>query len=151
MFRGIVAVNMDAKGRITLPTRFRQRLTDDSEQRLVITIDTSDRCLMMYPLDEWEVIERKLGTLPTFNPAARRIQRLLIGHATEAEVDSSGRVLLPPVLRDYAGLSKKVNLVGQGKKLEIWNEMSWQSGREMWLAEETHHDVLPEELREISL
>ena len=73
--------------------------------------------------------------LPTFNPATRRIQRLLIGHATDLSLDRHGRILLPPLLREYAGLDKTIMLVGQGNKFEIWGESQWESGRDGWLAE----------------
>jgi MraZ protein len=94
----------------------------------------------------------KLAALPSFNPAARRIQRLLIGHATEAELDSHGRILLAPLLREYAGLNKRIMLVGQGKKFEIWDEEHWQQRRGQWLEEESSTDSsLPDEVKSLSL
>lgn len=151
MFRGITAINLDAKGRMALPSRHREQLQKHAEP-LIVTIDTEERCLLLYPLPEWEVIEQKLQALPSFNPTARRIQRLLIGHATELELDSQCRVLLPPLLRDYAGLSKRVMLVGQGKKFEIWGEEHWQTGRTTWLAEGIENGgELPPELQSLSL
>ena len=101
----------------------------------MITIDTEEACLLMYPLVEWEKIEEKLQALPSFNPATRRIQRLLIGHATEVDLDGQGRILLPPVLRDHAKLDKKVVLIGQGKKFEIWSEDQWQASCQQWMDE----------------
>src|SRR5687767_11800180 len=96
MFRGINGINIDAKGRIVMPTRYRERLQQESRNSVVLTIDTEERCLLLYPVHEWEIIEDKLATLPSFNPAARRIQRLLMGHATDVEIDNQGRILLPP-------------------------------------------------------
>lgn len=152
MFRGINAVNIDAKGRMAMPVRYRELLAAENAPQLVVTIDTEEACLLLYPLSEWEVIEQKLQALPTFNKAARRIQRLLIGHATELELDSSNRVLLPPLLREYANLDKKIMLVGQGKKFEIWDEQQWKLGRESWLDKETGSlDELPPELQSIAL
>jgi MraZ protein len=153
MFRGISGINIDVKGRVVMPTRCRERLLLDSKGLVVITIDTEERCLLLYPISEWEEIERKLASLPSFNPAARRIQRLLIGHATDVEMDSQGRVLLPPLLRDYAGLSKRAVLVGQGKKFELWDEAHWDKCRGRWLEEESHSSdsVLPDEVKSISL
>jgi len=134
-----------------MPTRYRERLEDEAQRRIVMTIDTEERCLLLYPLPAWEEIESKLAALPSFNPAARRIQRLLIGHATEAELDSHGRILLPPLLRDYAGLNKRVMLVGQGKKFEIWDEEHWQQRRGQWLEEESNESALPDEVKTLSL
>lgn len=151
MFRGVNGINIDIKGRMVIPTRYRERL-QDSRNCVVLTIDTEEKCLLLYPLVDWEAIEAKLAQLPSFNPAARRIQRLLIGHATETEIDSHGRVLLPPLLREYAGLNKHAVLVGQGKKLEVWDEQHWQDRRATWLASEAEHElVLPDEVKNLSL
>jgi MraZ protein len=153
MFRGINGINVDAKGRMTMPTRYRERLLLDSHGTVVLTIDTEEKCLLVYPLPEWESIERKLAALPSFNPAARRIQRLLIGHATDVEIDNQGRILLPPLLREYAGLDKKAVLVGQGRKFELWDESQWEGRRSRWLEEESNSDgsALPDEVKSISL
>ena len=78
----------------------------DAVRFLVATVDRSDRCLLIYTLPDWEVIEQKLVKLPTLNAATRRLQRLMIGHATELELDSNGRILIPPTLREYAALSR---------------------------------------------
>jgi MraZ protein len=148
VFRGITAINVDAKGRMAMPTRYREGLPHNNA--LVLTIDTEVTCLLLYPLAEWVVIEQKLESLPSFNPATRRIQRLLMGHATELEMDSNGRILLPPLLREYAGLDKHVMLVGQGKKFEVWDAQQWQDGRQQWLDSQQGHE-LPVELQSISL
>ena len=150
MFRGITPINLDAKGRMAIPMRYRTQLTED-ENQIVVTIDTNTACLLLYPLPEWEVIEQKLAALPSFNEAARRIQRLLIGHATELDIDSNGRVLLPNVLRDYANLDKKIVLVGQGKKFEIWSHEAWEQARDGWLDLAKTEDKLPEELTTLAL
>lgn len=135
-----------------MPTRYRDRLLQESRGCVVMTIDTDERCLLLYPIAAWEEIENKLAALPSFNPAARRIQRLLIGHATEAEIDSQGRILLPNLLREYAGLNKKSVLVGQGKKFELWEEEHWEQRRSKWLDEESDsNDELPEEVKSLSL
>ncbi|EKD45845.1 MAG: Protein mraZ [uncultured bacterium] len=153
MFRGVNGVNVDAKGRIVMPTRYRDRLLSENRGFVVLTIDTEERCLLVYPLAAWEEIENKLAILPSFNSAARRIQRLLIGHATEVEMDGQGRLLLPPLLREYASLSKHAMLVGQGKKLELWDEAHWDVRRKEWLEKEADTDVaeLPEDVRNLSL
>ena len=152
MFRGINAINLDSKGRFAMPTKYRERLRVSESAPLVVTIDTESACLLLYPLPEWEQIEAKLQSLPSFNPHARRIQRLLIGHATDVDMDGNGRVLLPPLLREYAGLDKKVVLIGQGKKFELWDENAWQQSREHWLAEESLESAsLPDEMKTLSL
>lgn len=137
---------------MAMPKRYRERLVDRSEGRLVVTIDTDERCLLLYPLPEWETIERKLDALPSFNAHARRVQRLLMGHATDAEMDGNGRVLIPPPLRQYAGMEKRAVLIGQGKKFELWDETQWAGKRDQWLAEETVGDeALPSELQNLSI
>jgi MraZ protein len=148
MFRGINAINIDGKGRVAVPTRYRDELGNS----LVVTIDTEETCLLLYPTRQWQIIEDNLQRLPSFNVAARRIQRLLIGHATDVELDSNGRVLLPSLLRDYAHLDKTVVMIGQGNKFEIWNETLWQSKRGQWLeVEASREDGLPDEMKTFSL
>jgi MraZ protein len=153
VFRGITNVNLDPKGRLAIPVRYRDSVRSDYSYPLVVTIDTQAACLLLYPIKEWEIIETKLQNLSSFNEAIRRKQRLLIGHATELEIDSASRILIPPLLRDYACLSKEVMLVGQGKKFELWDKQKWHEGRETWLQEEsqTHKESIPQELMDISI
>lgn len=151
MLRGIHAINLDDKGRMAVPSRFRTQLDAIGDLRLVVTIDTESPCLLLYPFAEWETIEQKLQALPSFNQVTRRIQRLLIGHATELELDSHGRILLPPLLREHAKLSKRVTLLGQGRKFELWDEQVWQTHRGQWLNENLISGGLPAELEAISL
>ncbi len=143
-------MSLDAKGRIVRPARYRERLPEICASQLVVTIDTDQPCLLIYPLPEWESIEEKIEALPSFNPTTRRIQRLLIGHATEVEVDANGRVLLPPPLRDYARLGKKVVLIGQGKKFELWDEVLWNERLDAWL-DDSGDDDMPTALAELTL
>ena len=105
MFRGATKVTLDDKGRLVMPTRHRERLRERCEGQLVVTVDR-DQCLLIYPLPEWEQIERKLMALPTLQPQARRLQRLMVGHATDIELDAHGRLLLPAELREFAGLHR---------------------------------------------
>lgn len=152
MFRGLTAINIDAKGRLSIPARYRAALLDQSEGTVVVTIDTEQPCLLLYPTPRWLEIEAKLEQLPSFHPASRRIQRLLMGHATDLELDANSRILLPPLLREYAGLDKTAMLVGQGKKFEIWSESQWQTSRSGWLQDVVNQpDALPPELASISL
>ena len=148
MFRGINSITLDAKGRMAMPARYRDLL----DSSMVVTIDTEETCLLLYPVMEWQRIEASLQKLPSFNAAARRIQRLLIGHATDVDLDSQGRILLPHELRNYAQLQKQAVLIGQGNKFEIWNDETWQQKRDAWLLEESnHHDELPDEMKTFSL
>ncbi len=151
MFRGVQHINMDAKGRLAMPARQREPLLSKCNGELVATIDTQSRCLFIYPLPEWEKIERDIQELPALNPAVKRFQRLVIGYATDLELDRSGRMLLPAPLRDYAQLEKKLVLVGQGKKLELWAEDLWMAEREQALADSGPEAELPEELMSLTL
>ena len=149
-FRGVSNISLDAKGRIVLPARYRDRLLEICQSQLIVTIDTDQPCLLIYPLPEWELIEEKIEALPSFNPTTRRIQRLLIGHATEVEVDTNGRMLLSNPLREYARLGKKVVLIGQGKKFELWDELLWAERMQSWLGD-GNSDEMPTALSELTL
>jgi MraZ protein len=135
VFRGSSSVNLDAKGRMALPARHREAVLANGDGKLVVTIDSRERCLLLYPLPEWTVVQERLEALSNIKRSARLLQRLLIGHATDVELDSSGRILVPPILREFAGLNKKVVLLGQGNKIEIWSEEHWQERLEQWLKE----------------
>lgn len=149
MLRGVHALSMDSKGRMAIPSRFRDMLTAACRGELVLTIDTEELCLLLYPLTEWEVIQQKLEALPGYNKQVRRIQRLLIGHATDIEMDGAGRILVPGPLRDHAKLDKKIILLGQGNKFELWDEQSWQDRRDAYLADDS--EDVPDALMELSL
>lgn len=151
MFRGVNALNLDAKGRMAIPAKYRDLLADNCDNQLVVTVDR-DHCLLIYPLPEWEEIERKLTKLPNLNKSARLLQRMLIGHATEVELDASARILVPPPLREFAGLDKRVVLIGQGNKLELWDEERWNSRRDEWLTDESEEVLeLTADLESLSL
>lgn len=149
-FRGVSNLSLDAKGRIVLPARYRDPLSEICQSQLIITIDTEQPCLLIYPLNEWELIEEKIEALPSFNPTTRRIQRLLIGHATDVEVDANGRMMIATPLREYAQLGKKVVMIGQGKKFELWNEETWNKCRDEWVNDKTDGE-LPAALAELTL
>mgnify|MGYP001485687191 CR=1 FL=1 len=127
---------MDSKGRLAIPTKYRQHLLDSANNQMVLTIDR-DRCLLLYPLPVWENIERKLIQLSSTNSRTRALKRLLLGHAEDCCLDASGRVLLPVPLRAFANLEKQVVLVGQGNKFEIWNEPAWNAWRDALLTDAT--------------
>ncbi|GAA0242495.1 division/cell wall cluster transcriptional repressor MraZ [Marinomonas primoryensis] len=151
VFRGIHQVSVDVKGRMSLPARLRDDLAQYDEDGVVVTIDPVSRCLLLYPLSEWELIQQKLDKLPSFQPQARRLQRLLVGHATDLEVDKAGRILLPAPLREFARLDKKLTILGQGKKLEIWSQEEWEAQREDYLSQDALEDLQTETMMDISL
>jgi MraZ protein len=118
---------------MALPTRYRAALVESCEGRLVLTVH-DDRCLLLYPAPEWDEIERKLVELPNQDERVRKLQRMLLGHATELDMDGHGRILLPPRLREFAKLDKRVVLAGVGKKFEIWNEEAWEQSCDEWVS-----------------
>jgi MraZ protein len=132
VFRGVAKLALDNKGRLAVPARHRDALQARCGGKLVLTADPS-HCLLLYPLPEWEPIQKKLMGLSSFHDTTRSLQRLLVGHADDVELDGAGRILVPPVLRDYAKLDKHVALVGQSNRFEIWNEADWDA---KWLAED---------------
>jgi MraZ protein len=150
MFRGANKLTLDAKGRLAVPTRYRERLQERCGGKLVVTVD-KDQCLLIYPFPDWEDLERKLMKLPSLNPQARRLQRLMVGHATELDLDGSGRILLPPSLREYGLLNRDVMLIGQGLRFELWDETRWNERRDEWLASADTATDLPAELETLSL
>ena len=150
MFRGANNINVDAKGRIAIPVRFRERLIEQCGGELVVTVDDKEKCLLIYPKPDWDSTQAELQAIPNTNDAVRRLQRLLIGHATDLLMDANGRLLLTPPLRQYARLEKKGVLLGQGKKLELWDEDTWVARRDAWL-EDQSGQTLTEELNTFSL
>ena len=136
---------------MAVPTKYRDRLQSTADGQLVVTLDMSDPCLLIYPVTEWEDIERKLVRLPSLNKQAARLKRLLLGHASEVELDSHGRILLPPALRELVNLEKRIILLGQGNKFEVWNEQTWNDRRDQWLQETDLDDGLSDELESLSL
>lgn len=125
VFRGIAQLNLDSKGRLAVPSRYREALLTRCGGRLVITGD-ADQCLLIYPLPDWEPIQQKLMTLSSLNPRIRDLQRQLIGYAEDIEMDAAGRILVSSALREFAGLEKNVVLAGQGNKFELWDKAKWE-------------------------
>ena len=150
MFRGATKITLDDKGRMVIPNRYRQQISELAQGKLIVTVD-KDQCLLIYPLPEWEQIERKLMSLPSLNETARRLQRLMVGHATDLELDAHGRVLLPPNLREFGMLTRDAMLVGQGLYFELWDEARWNERRDEWLAGGVATADLPAELQTLSL
>ena len=140
LFKGIHNINLDSKGRLGIPITYRDHIMGLLKGSMVITIDTEEKCLLLYPSGIWSKIQSKINELPSFNKNARRIQRLLIGHAEDIDVDSSGRILISRPLREYASLTKKIILIGQGDKFEIWDQNSWNENVDKWREEVTSND-----------
>ncbi|NQZ52898.1 MAG: division/cell wall cluster transcriptional repressor MraZ [Piscirickettsiaceae bacterium] len=150
MFRGVATFNLDVKGRMAIPAKFRKHLDVSCEGRLVVTIDHAEHCLQLYPLPEWEEVEQKLAKLPSLNPQVRKLKRMLLGYATECEMDNNGRILLPAKLREFAGMTKSTVMIGQGNKFELWDEQTWNALMEECL-EENFDGILPAELENLSI
>jgi MraZ protein len=129
LFRGSSTVSIDSKGRIAVPSRFRERLLTIAGGCLVQTLNPLDRSLWLYPLNEWE------ATLSDFDKQSRRAKQMMRGYATDCQFDSQGRILLSQELRDYADIKKHVLILGQGNKFEIWDQASWNEQRDLWLAQ----------------
>ena len=137
MFKGITNIRLDTKGRLTIPTKYRPIIHEQSNSKMVITIDSEEKCLLLYPSTSWKKIQQKINDLPSFNKNARRIQRLLIGHAEDLDLDGNGRILLSKPLRSFAEMTKQVTMIGQGEKFEIWSNDIWEKRVMTWRAEET--------------
>ncbi len=133
-----------------MPARQREQLSVICEGQLVMTVDTQSTCLAIYPLAEWERIERDVQALPALNPAVKRFQRLVLGYASDLQLDGNGRVLVPSALREYAQLERRAVLVGQGNKLELWSEELWQRECEAALNADSTGE-LPAELMQLNL
>jgi MraZ protein len=148
MFRGVAKLNLDSKGRLAVPSKHRDVLATHCGGRLVITADPS-QCLLIYPQPDWEPIQEKLMNFASFNKRARDLQRLLVGHAEDVEMDGAGRILVSTPLREFAGLDKVVMLVGQGSKFEVWDEQRWYQQRDAAIA--AQDSPLPPEMENFSL
>jgi MraZ protein len=148
VFRGVTALTLDSKGRLAMPARYREVLQVRCAGKLVITADSAS-CLLIYAAPDWEPIQQKLMSLSSFNPRTRDLQRLLVGNASDVEMDAAGRILVPAPLRKFAALDKEVALVGQGARFELWDEAKWaeQMERSMALDESS----IPPELEGFSL
>jgi len=150
LFEGISTVNLDAKGRMAMPTRYRGDIDSYCQGQMVLTVH-QDGCLLLYAAPDWPEIRDKLIRLSNQLKRSRRLQRMVLGHATAVEMDGHGRILVPPTLREFAKLEKRLVLAGVGNKFEIWNEAVWNRGCEEWLATPDDDSGLPEELENLTL
>ena len=142
MFRGLNKISFDTKGRISIPTKYREELLKISNKKLICTIDL-DNCLLLYPLSNWLKIEQQIMKLPTLNVTSRKLLRLLVGHATDIDMDKNGRVLIPSELREFSMIKKEAMLIGQGNRFELWDYLLWTKLRERWLKSDKYS--LPKE------
>ncbi|MCB1644232.1 MAG: division/cell wall cluster transcriptional repressor MraZ [Pseudomonadales bacterium] len=151
MFLGVSNINLDAKGRLAMPTRYRDFLTQHCNGEMVITLDLFDKCLLIYPRPAWNDLEREIIALPNFDPRARQVQRIMLGHASEVQMDSNGRVQVSQPLREIIGLDKKAVFSGQGKKFELWDEETYRNSRETWKVDPASVADLPPEVTALSI
>ena len=150
LFKGASQVSVDAKGRMAMPARHRGVLTKISQGQLVITVDP-DNCLLIFPKSVWQEIELQLINLPSLNKQARIAQRIYLGHASECEMDAQGRLLLPTLLRNIAGIKRQATLSGQGRKFELWNSAAWNARVKQWMKKASEEQEVTELLESIRL
>jgi len=135
MFRGVNNLNLDVKGRLAIPARYRELLAASGEQELMVTLAHRGNCLLLYPMPEWQLIEQRLVELSDLNDDAYRLKQILLGHANQCDLDSSGRIRIPAELREHLSIGKRAALVGMGNKLELWQEGSWLEQRGLNLSQ----------------
>ena len=131
MFRGQFEHAIDAKGRTSLPSRYRDALTADNDLRVVITRAIDEACLHLYPMRGWEELEAKIATMPQFDPNVVAFRRMYLSAAVECEIDKQGRILVPPSLREHAELSKEVVWAGMGRTAELWSSERWKTAKSL--------------------
>ena len=149
MFRGEYKLSLDTKGRLSIPSHYRPLIRQQAKGALILTQCPLDRCLWLYPLPEWELIEQKLNALSDFIPQQRRVKQMMYAYANDCPCDNNYRILIPPALREYANIDKKIALLGQGRRLEIWNEVAWSPRSREWRREEMENPS--EALQSLSL
>jgi len=135
MFRGRYEHTIDQKGRTSLPAKYREVLAAIGERRIVLT-SSLDPCLVAYTMPEWLGFEEKISKLSQFDRAVQKLRRIYVSGAVECEVDDSGRVLVPPTLREHAKLSKEVLWAGSGRYAELWDKQMWRDHTEIASDEE---------------
>ena len=150
MFRGVHSLTVDAKGRLKIPTRHQAQIDKACAGQMVLSIHPDDNCSLLYPLGDWQNLERKVSALPSLNIHTKRLKRKLIGHATDCELDKASRILIPATLREYAKLDKKLILSGQGNNFELWDEDAWHEQIEN-LDSLSRQEEVPPEITQLSL
>ncbi|MEO0579583.1 MAG: division/cell wall cluster transcriptional repressor MraZ, partial [Pseudomonadota bacterium] len=137
-------ITLDAKGRLAIPTKHRDSLLERCDGNVVVTVDRQ-RCLLIYPLRDWEDIERQLNRLPSSNPKVRAYRQMMVGYATDVALDSAGRVLVPKEHREFAGIDRASWLIGQGTRFELWDQGRWDAKTNGWTGPEDGEDEAPPE------
>lgn len=136
---------------MAIPSRHRTALCPADAAQVVVTLDHRGRCLLLYPLPEWEQIERRLVALPSVDESSYQLKQIVLGHATDCDLDAQGRILLPAIHRELAGIDRQVALIGQGNKFEIWDEQAWAARRDAGIRAANQPGYqLPEALRELA-
>lgn len=148
MFRGATSLNLDVKGRLAVPSKHRDALQAQCAGNLVLTAHPHG-CLLLYPQPAWEPIQAKMMALSSFDKQSSALQRLLVGYAEDITLDSAGRLLVSPSLREFAGVEKQAMLVGQGSHFELWNMDAWRAQLERVMSGDEM--ILPAELEGFSL
>jgi MraZ protein len=148
MFQGAAALNLDAKGRMAVPSKHRDALATPGNGRLVITAHPH-RCLLLYPQPAWEPIRARVLAAPSLQVESAMVRRLLVGFAEDVELDAAGRLLISPALRQFAGLEKEIWLVGQGSHFEVWSEAGWKAQQDAIFA--LGDKLLPSGLENLAL
>lgn len=157
MLTGASVIQLDDKGRLAIPSRYREALLERCGGALVTTVsfsvgkDSGDRSLWMYPRDAWKRAAKKVAALPDFDANHRIFKRFFIGYAGDMEMDRNGRVLLPQLLRDFAAIDKSAYLIGQSNKFELWSEELWRARHDQWLDDAIDMDKISPELERLSL
>jgi len=152
MYRGANQLKVDGKGRMALPTRYREELTERCNGSLVVTVNaTADNCLWLYPMDAWEQVEKQVNKLSSMKAEHVKFKRFFVGYATDVEMDKTGRILLPPALREFARIDKQIHFVGQGNKFEIWNSSDWETDCDEWLTQSAKDIVPTPDMEELQL
>lgn len=150
-FRGATNLTLDPKGRMTFPSRYRERLVDSCHGRLVVTNDAFyEPCLRIYPQTDWETLQTQVMALSGRNPVTRRFQEQFVGQAEDCEMDGNGRILVPQLLRDRIGLEKRMVLVGLGNHFELWDEARWTERHQVSMAEMVETEDGQETLAELA-
>ncbi len=148
VFRGANSINLDSKGRIAVPAKYRQCINESTASHMIITCDPYDNCLLIFTLEHWEATEADLQALSNSKPLHRRLKRIMLSHAAEVDMDANGRLLIPSVLRERAKLNKEVMLIGQGKTFQLWNENHWsklvEEDMEVMSSDELDSNELPD-------
>jgi len=147
MFQGATALNVDAKGRLAVPTRYREALQSGAAGKQVLTAHPH-RCILLYPASAWEPIRARIMGFSSFDAQTSLWKRLLVGFAEEVQLDASGRLLISPELRKFASFEKEVMMVGQGSHFEIWSQAAWERQLEQL---STSSDKLPPGMENFAL